>query len=526
MTSDTRTRNEFEREGFVIQRGLFSEQVVLLDALLEGDRERVRSIEDVTMDTEGRGATNLGYLGQGDDLITCFVTDRSIVSLASEILGEDVYLLKARLNVKWPNDSLERRGGWDPHQDRAAWAKEGLPDKNAVTVALAIDRCDMDNGAMELVPRSHRDGILEHTSLGAGYGLAPDTFEQLLSRQGKRRVDMNPGDALFFSGDLVHCSKPNHSNKRRALLFITYNAVGNSPDEGVGPSRYRYREPLRVSSEDVLLKLVADYGQGTYSPSLDYDSINRVREIDIAEDLDSGWTAVTPTLAMKFQPVKATTSHSTFFKPGEPIHERHWNRKRLQIFMPDGPKLYIRLQPTCKTELLSTQAAARLAVSAQIEPMRRSAGALGYSTEENSYGAVAFHCTSELSCLCLTQLHTNYEMWGIDAQYLATASAPVGDRPCVPIRTVEEVFTYTLRNFLSATERLGLHSPLRLECGLTEVEGYRLAFDNDTVTGNISEKNLLWDTTINLNASDAYGCLLPFFNFLWRSSGCSRPQNI
>ena len=526
MKTETLTRTEFERQGFVVQRCLFSGEVVLLDALLDRCGERMRAIEDVTIDANGRGATNLGYLGHGDDIITSFVTDHRIVNLASEILGEDVYLLKARLNVKWPNDNLERRGGWDPHQDRAAWAKEGLPGKSAVTVALAIDRCDENNGAMELVPRSHGDGILEHTNLGAGYGLARNTFEQLVSKHGQLRVDMEPGDALFFSGDLVHGSKPNHSNQRRALLFITYNAVSNSPVEGVGPSRYRYHESLPVSSENVLLKLVAEYKQGTYSPSLDYEAITRVREIDIAEDLDSGWTAVTPTLAMKFQPVKATESPSTFFGPDEPILERHWNRKRLQIFMPDGPKLYIRLQPTRKTELLSTQAAARLAVSARIEPMRRSAGALGYSTEENRYGAVAFHCTSELTCLCLTQLHTNYELWGIDAQHLVAGSAPDGHRPSVPIKTVEEVFTYTLNNFLSAAERMGLQSPLRLECGLTGVEGYGLALESHVVSGNVSEKNLMWDTTISLTDTDAYRYLLPFFDFLWRSSGCSRPQNI
>ena len=299
MTSEAVDRDEFEREGFVVRRGLFSDEVVLLDALVNGSRERIRAIEDITLDSEGRGATNLGYLGHGDDLITHFVTTKRIVSLAAEMLGEEVYLLKARLNVKWPKDAPDLRAGWDPHQDRAAWVKEGLPGKIAVTVALAIDRCDAENGAMEIIPRSHENGIVEHTRVGEGYGVGKEAFERLAAKHGIHRVDMAPGDAIFFSGDLIHFSKPNNSDKRRALLFITYNAVSNSPGEGVGPSRYRYREPLRVRPDDALLELVADYEKGTYSPSLDYDAIARVREIDIGEGLDSGWTDLTPTLFEK-----------------------------------------------------------------------------------------------------------------------------------------------------------------------------------------------------------------------------------
>ena len=228
---------------------------------------------------------------------------------------------------------------------------------------------------------------------------------------------------------------------------------------------------------------------------------------------------------MKFQAIPTTSGPATFFEPGEPVVERHWNRKRLQILMPDGPRLYVRLQPARYSGLLSPEDAARLAVSARIEPMRRSAGALGYSAENNTYGAVVFHCSSELECLCLTQLHWNFEMWGIDAHHLGTDHEGKGHRPHISVTAVEEVFTYTLNNFLSAAGRLGLESPLRLECGLTEVEGYGMAANCHTVAGNVVERNLVWDTTINGYDDDAGSCLLPFFEFLWRRCGLSRAKS-
>ena len=35
---------------------------------------------------------------------------------------------------------------------------------------------------------------------------------------------------------------------------------------------------------------------GEYSPALDWEAITRERDIDVAEDIDSGWTDLTPTL--------------------------------------------------------------------------------------------------------------------------------------------------------------------------------------------------------------------------------------
>jgi hypothetical protein len=49
--------------------------------------------------------------------------------------------------------------------------------------------------------------------------------------------------------------------------------------------------------DDALLAgLAREHRAGRYTPALDWDAIQREREIDIAEDIDSGWTDLTPTL--------------------------------------------------------------------------------------------------------------------------------------------------------------------------------------------------------------------------------------
>jgi ectoine hydroxylase-related dioxygenase (phytanoyl-CoA dioxygenase family) len=218
------------------------------------------------------------------------------VNLVGELLGDQVYLLKGRLNIKWGDGTPARRGGWDPHQDRAAWAREGLPGDAALTAAIAIDASGEHNGTLEVIPRSHAGGILEHTGIDSGYGIREEIVRPLLERNGRVPMEMAAGDMVIFSGDMIHLSKPNLGNRRRALLFLTYNAVSNRPLKGVGPSRYQCTGPLNARDDRVLANLVRKLRAGHYTPELDWAAIQHEREIDIAEDIDSGWTDLTPTL--------------------------------------------------------------------------------------------------------------------------------------------------------------------------------------------------------------------------------------
>jgi len=289
-------RVEYLRQGYLRRPGFFADEIALLAALIERDKRRLLEHEDVTIDSQGGEASNLGYLGHGDDVITSFAATARLVNLVGELLADQVYLLKGRLNIKWGDDARAKRGGWDPHQDRAAWTKEGLPGGAALTAAIAIDASDADNGTLEVIPGSHAGGILEHGAIASGFGISEEILRPLLERSGRTPLEMAAGDMVIFSGDLVHLSKQNLGSRRRALLFLTFNAVGNCPPKGVGPSRYHCTGPLRPRDDQVLAGLARDFRAGRYTPQLDWDAIQHEREIDIAEDIDSGWTDLTPTL--------------------------------------------------------------------------------------------------------------------------------------------------------------------------------------------------------------------------------------
>ena len=296
VTEIDSAQDAYRRDGYLLCKGFFADEIPLLTALVDRDRDVLLEREDITIDSRGGEASNLGYLGKGDDVVAAFARTARLVNLVGGLLGDDVYLLKGRLNIKWGDSVPERRGGWDPHQDRAAWAKEGLPGDAALTAAIAVDDAGVENGALEVIPGSHQDGLLEHTGIDAGYGISEALVQPLLDRSGRRALEMAAGDMVIFSGDLIHLSKPNLGSRRRALLFLTYNAVGNRPPKGVGPSRYQCPGALASCDDGQLADLARSFRAGDYTPRLDWDAIREERDIDVAEDIDSGWTDLTPTL--------------------------------------------------------------------------------------------------------------------------------------------------------------------------------------------------------------------------------------
>jgi hypothetical protein len=62
--------DEYQREGFLLRPGFFAREVALLKELVDSERERLQALEDLTIDSAGREASCLGYLGHGEDLVT------------------------------------------------------------------------------------------------------------------------------------------------------------------------------------------------------------------------------------------------------------------------------------------------------------------------------------------------------------------------------------------------------------------------------------------------------------------------
>jgi non-heme Fe2+,alpha-ketoglutarate-dependent halogenase len=107
------------------------------------------------------------------------------------------------------------------HQDSTYW---GLSKPDIVTAWVAFTPADENNGAMQVIPGSHRwdqiahrDTFATHNLLTRGQEIAVEVDE----RQAVR-LDLQPGEMSLHHVRLVHGSPPNTSPDRRIGFAIRY----------------------------------------------------------------------------------------------------------------------------------------------------------------------------------------------------------------------------------------------------------------------------------------------------------------
>ncbi len=144
------------------------------------------------------------------------LTHPRIVACVKDLLGDQVVGWGSHYFCKMPGDG--KKVHW--HQDASYWP---LTPAHAVTVWLAIDDADRENGCMKYLAGSHLDGHLT-------YRLTEDDPDAVLNQEvvGVDRygepvdVALRAGEVSIHSDLLLHASEPNESNRRRCGLTLRY----------------------------------------------------------------------------------------------------------------------------------------------------------------------------------------------------------------------------------------------------------------------------------------------------------------
>lgn len=144
------------------------------------------------------------------------LTNPVIVDHVSDLLGEDVVAWGSHFFCKMPGDG--KAVAW--HQDASYWP---LSPSHAVTVWLAIDDADLDNGCMKFIAGSHHFGHLTYRqSSPEEHNVLDQTVENAESFGTIVADELLAGEASIHNDLLLHGSDANLSSRRRCGLTLRY----------------------------------------------------------------------------------------------------------------------------------------------------------------------------------------------------------------------------------------------------------------------------------------------------------------
>lgn len=283
--------DRYERDGAIVRRGVFAPgEVTALRATLDALRARYESLtyEELDQTTDMRVITERGGSLVGDggerptlksiwqvhlpaehaphldfaaDLCRRTICDARLVDAARQLIGEEVYIHQSRINFQRGFGADQRGGsGFLWHQDFEQWhCEDGMPRMRAVSMAVLLERAVPANGALMVMPGSHRALLQAHGdpaereryargALSKGPVLDPAMLRQVADLRGIEYCAGEPGDVVLFDCNTVHGSHTNISPWGRCMFFGVYNAVSNTCEEQ--PFAAAEARPEHIGSHD------------------------------------------------------------------------------------------------------------------------------------------------------------------------------------------------------------------------------------------------------------------------------------
>jgi predicted dehydrogenase len=150
----------------------------------------------------------------------------SIVTRAAQLMGRDhVSLFKSRFIVKIDGSNAEVAWHQDVGPTNGGYFPDGRPVPT-LTCWLALDRVNARNGAVRVVPGTHKKLYGDyHKRIRADLVDRGDISEVELDRA--VTFTLEPGEFYLFHSWLLHGSEANKSKGRRAGVNMRYAAVGD-----------------------------------------------------------------------------------------------------------------------------------------------------------------------------------------------------------------------------------------------------------------------------------------------------------
>jgi hypothetical protein len=157
------------------------------------------------------------------------LTAPRLLDLVEDMIGPEIYSnpvqhvrmkLPKRAVPAGPFSGLISQIPW--HQDNGVILPEA-DESRILTVWLPLNRSTVENGCMQVIPRSHRSEVMAHCQAEKGLTI-PDS---LLPPSAPIPLPMDPGSVLLMTQRTIHSSLDNQTeNEVRLSLDLRYQQIG------------------------------------------------------------------------------------------------------------------------------------------------------------------------------------------------------------------------------------------------------------------------------------------------------------
>ena len=243
--------DRYRRDGYVVVPQVFPpEEVAALrdhymalraSGAYPGDFDGV----DITSADPLKRFPRMIHMHRWDDISLRWMIDPRLNACMTGLLGREPYAVQTMLYFKPPGAR-----GQALHQDQFYLR---VQPGTCMAAWLALDACDEENGCMQVVPGSHQIPLLctERADTSVSF---TDVTVPIPEGMPAIPVLMDPGDVLFFQGNVIHGSFPNTSANRFRRALIGHYIAGEA--EKVAPY---YHPILRMDGSEVTLGM-SDHG--------------------------------------------------------------------------------------------------------------------------------------------------------------------------------------------------------------------------------------------------------------------------
>jgi ectoine hydroxylase-related dioxygenase (phytanoyl-CoA dioxygenase family) len=212
---------QYHKDGHILLRGVLSPEALgyFRPCILACADEIARTHDSrVQLEDLSTLFTEVSNVWRRSEEIREFVFAKRFARIAAELMRvHGVRLYHDQVLLKDPGGS---QTPW--HKDHYYWP---LATHNTIKMWLALSDVPTDMGAMVAVTGSHHGGLFPEIPFSLN---TQEIFSRVIKTHNIPTVSyvMNSGDAIFYSGDLLHSALENTSTRRREILSIIYYADG------------------------------------------------------------------------------------------------------------------------------------------------------------------------------------------------------------------------------------------------------------------------------------------------------------